>query len=394
MIRCGAFCLTLEEGAGEKASRAAGGIDRHGVEVRSHAGIDLLDGRRGNLVALEFGERGGLPVVHGSLGDEACLGEFSMMEETERSIVASRDWFGTRPLFRALSGEWVASDHRFFPGEQRELIPPGARLEVASGEVLTASWAQEHELVPTFDEAAQKLAAMTDASVRSRVEGKRRVAVAFSGGLDSSILACCASKHTKTVACCVSARGSTDSRVAEEAARAIGLEFATAEMSREDVSKELGALDLPFQPSPMDRGLWCLYSMTAQLASESGAELILLGQLADELFGGYAKYEAALRTGGGAEASKMMSEDVMGCGERGFIRDELACSRWCEPRFPFAEGRLARFGQLLPVKYKLRNGARKAVLREAALRLGLPEEIAYRPKKAAQYSSGVLKLLG
>jgi asparagine synthase (glutamine-hydrolysing) len=78
---------------------------------------------------------------------------------------------------------------------------------------------------------------------------------------------------------------------------------------------------------------------------------------------------------------------------RGFIRDEAACRRWCEPRFPFAERELAMLGEGLPVSFKIRGGVRKAVLREAALILGLPREIANRPKKAAQYSSGVMKLL-
>jgi asparagine synthase (glutamine-hydrolysing) len=89
-----------------------------------------------------------------------------------------------------------------------------------------------------------------------------------------------------------------------------------------------------------------------------------------------------------------MSADLAQCGVRGFIRDEAACSIWCEPRFPFAERGLAEFGESLPVSFKLREGVRKAVLREAAVRLGLPKEVAQTPKKAAQYSSGVLKLLG
>ncbi len=394
MIRCGAFCLTFDYDMGERALEAARRIDRRGVQLRSQTSIDLPDGRRGNLVALQFEGGSGMPVVHGTPGNETALGEFSMLEVSEQRVVSSRDWFGTRPLFRGVSGNWVASDHRFFPDEERELILPASRLDVASGEIRPSGFSREIESAKTFDEAAEKLAAMIDVSVKSRVEGRRKVAIAFSGGLDSSVLAHCASKYTKALACCVSAAGSRDSKVAQDAAQAIGLELATAEIGLEDVSKELRALDLPFRPSPMDRGLWCLYSMTARLAAESGAELILLGQLADELFGGYAKYEVALRTGGEIEAARMMSEDIEGCGARGFVRDELACSRWCEPRFPFAEGRLARFGQLLPVEDKLRNGVRKAVLREAALRLGLPEEIAHMPKKAAQYSSGIQKLLG
>jgi asparagine synthase (glutamine-hydrolysing) len=41
----------------------------------------------------------------------------------------------------------------------------------------------------------------------------------------------------------------------------------------------------------------------------------------------------------------------------------------------------------------LRDGVRKAVLRRAAVLLGVPEDLAEGAKKAAQYSSGVQKLV-
>jgi asparagine synthase (glutamine-hydrolysing) len=119
----------------------------------------------------------------------------------------------------------------------------------------------------------------------------------------------------------------------------------------------------------------------------------MLGQLADELFGGYAKYERKLLEDGRDSAAKLMIDDVAGCGARGFVRDEAACSRWLEPRFPFADARVAGFGLRLPVELKIRRGVRKAVLREAALRLGVPGELVNKPKKAAQYSSGIMKIL-
>ena len=88
-----------------------------------------------------------------------------------------------------------------------------------------------------------------------------------------------------------------------------------------------------------------------------------------------------------------MEEDVRACADRGFLRDEAACAADCEVRFPYADRRVASFAAGLPVDYKVREGERKAVLRAAALRLGLPEELASAPKKAAQFSSGVARLL-
>jgi len=89
----------------------------------------------------------------------------------------------------------------------------------------------------------------------------------------------------------------------------------------------------------------------------------------------------------------MMRDDVRGCADRGFLRDEAACSASCEVRFPYADEDIASFAAGLPLDYKIRDGERKAVLRAAALELGLPEELASAPKKAAQFSSGAARLL-
>ena len=75
-------------------------------------------------------------------------------------------------------------------------------------------------------------------------------------------------------------------------------------------------MDLPFEPTPMDRALWCIYSTTAREAAKHGAELIMLGQLADELFGGYMKYARAAEESEEAAAAMMLA-DVVASGREG-----------------------------------------------------------------------------
>jgi len=388
LIRCGAFCFSADKKIAEAVARKGRRIAVAGAELHI---TENFEGSGGSLVSLDYAGTGP-PVVHGWDGEGKCAGEYSMLSCAEDGLEARRDHCGTRPLYLGGAGRWVASDHRFSPDGDRELLPSGASFSLRSGS-LGLEAAERKRFEGSFDDAAAKLADLIRGSVKARVAGRRRVAVAFSGGLDSSVIAHCAASEGKVVACSVSAEGSVDSRTARDSASVMGLEFAGTRADGNGVKKELLGLELPFEPSPMDKSLWCIYSMTARLAAESGAEIVMLGQLADELFGGYAKYEAALRRGGEAGADRLMSEDVAGCGARGFVRDEAACRRWCEPRFPFAESELASFGEGLPVSFKLRKGVRKAVLREAALILGLPEELTLRPKKAAQYSSGVMKLI-
>jgi asparagine synthase (glutamine-hydrolysing) len=225
------------------------------------------------------------------------------------------------------------------------------------------------------------------------VGGEPKVAVAFSGGLDSSILVSCAKRHAEVVACTGCTDASGDAARARASAIALGVRLVATKLTVEDVAEELTKIELPFQPSLMDRSLWCLYSLVARSAHDSGAKVILLGQLADELFGGYAKYVEALAVQGEESAKSMMRKDAHDYAQGGRVRDVKACSRWVEPRFPFEGKEVFDFALSLPFSYKIRGPTRKAVLRRAAVILGVPEETAGAPKKAAQYSSGVQKLV-
>ncbi|HYC26389.1 MAG TPA: asparagine synthase-related protein [Nitrososphaerales archaeon] len=243
-----------------------------------------------------------------------------------------------------------------------------------------------------LEEAAKGLAGAIQRSVDGSVAGLRRVAVAFSGGLDSSVLVACAKRRARVVACTTYAAGSRDSARAGIAAEELGVEFAPVEVTKEGAEVILSWMDLPFEPTLMDRSLWVVFSAAAQRAEKEGAEAILLGQLADEIFGGYEKYERALQEGE-ERVSAMMGADVEGFASRGRLRDFRACSRWTPPRFPFEAQEVVSLGQSLPLGLKLMAGERKIVLRRAAELLGVPRDLARAEKKAAQYSSGVQKLL-
>lgn len=225
------------------------------------------------------------------------------------------------------------------------------------------------------------------------MEGENMVAVAFSGGLDSSVLAACAKRRVRVVACTGHAGRSIDEGRASQAAAELGVELAAAELTPEVVSRELARMSLPFRPTLMDRSLWCLYSVVSKRAREGGARVMLLGQLADELFGGYAKYVEALRADGQGAAERMMSQDFEEYASRGRVRDLGACSPWVEPRLPYEDKEVVGVAATIPISFKITSGTRKAVLRRAAVILGVPEGVASAAKKAAQYSSGVQKLV-
>ena len=403
MMHCSAFAVFLGEGAKERLQKSLPRVERHRRRVlASNDGTDFgepseLREAELAIAVLFLDGDGGLPAVHGPLfnGRENPSGEFSFLDLEEGSILAGRDLLGTRPLFLSRDGKSLASDHRFLSSSQEErpiLLPPGTSYRTSDGSVKTRFLGRVQP-PDSMASAVEELAVLLESSVRTRVEGERRVAVSFSGGLDSSIVAHCAARHGDVLLCSVYSAGSRDERQSELIAEKLGLPMVSRALTPDDVRRELKALDLPFEPTPMDQALWCIYSTTARLARENGAETILLGQLADELFGGYVKYVRAVEEGGVLAAETMMEEDLVRCGEVGLLRDELACSSSVEPRFPFADEGVASMALSIPLDFKIRGGRRKHLLREAAKLLGLPEEVAETPKKAAQYSSGILKLL-
>lgn len=219
------------------------------------------------------------------------------------------------------------------------------------------------------------------------------MAVAFSGGVDSSVIVACASRVTEVVACSAFAEGSLDRSVAGIAAEALGVELISETLTKDVVIGSLKTMRLPFEPSVMDKGLWSLFSAVARIAAEVGAETLLLGQLADELFGGYAKYQKALVEKGEDAAEQMMASDVAEYQRRGKVRDLAACSAWLKPEFPYEVEEIKALAESFPLSYKIKGGERKAVLRRAAVILGVPQALSEAPKKAAQYSSGVQKVI-
>ncbi len=401
-MRTNGFALFRGEDAASRAREAAKRARRYskGLLVSTGDEFGELDGARlsgKSEVALAFSlGRGGFPLVHGYAGGDDALpeGEFSMLGKGAHGFYGARDRLGTRGLWAVRGGPNAgsfASDYRLVPGAT--LLPPrtvyekGRTRRVKEGRV-------ETEDVGSFEEAAKALAALVEESVKERIHGQGRVAVSFSGGLDSSLLALVASRHADVVLCSAYVPGSRDEEQTSKAAGLLGLRLEAAVLEEGELAEMSRNAELPpGDATLMDKALWCIYSTTGGLAKKNKARTILLGQLADELFGGYRKYSVKASQEGPAAAEQLMRDDVRACADRGFLRDEAACSASCEVRFPYAASKIASLAARLPLDYKIREGERKAVLRAAAVELGLPLELAEAPKKAAQFSSGAAKLL-
>jgi asparagine synthase (glutamine-hydrolysing) len=158
----------------------------------------------------------------------------------------------------------------------------------------------------------------------------------------------------------------------------------------EIISKVVGLIE---EPDPVKASIGVPFYWTAEKTAEAGFKVLLAGQGADELFGGYQRYINDYLSYGKEKVRRTIFDDAVKLHESNIERDVKICNfHDAELRLPFASYQIAEFATSLPVELKIERNAdslRKLVLRKVAENVGLPKSIADKPKKAVQYSTGI-----
>ncbi|MFD1597652.1 asparagine synthase C-terminal domain-containing protein [Halobellus rarus] len=218
------------------------------------------------------------------------------------------------------------------------------------------------------------------------------VAVAFSGGVDSSVVAA----GLPDAPCYVAGfEGCHDVAAAREAAEAMDRDLRVVELTHDDIRATVPRLAAATgRTNPMDLSIALPLYLVGERAAADGFDRLALGQGADELFGGYAKVEKA------PEDPRVDADTVRGARRETLAtipeqveRDVVALrAAGIEPVAPLLHDDVVAAALELPGRLLVEGDQRKVALREAA-RDVVPESVRTADKKAVQYGTYVSREL-
>lgn len=210
-----------------------------------------------------------------------------------------------------------------------------------------------------------------------------KIGVVFSGGLDSSFLAYLANMWDKDVHLySAGTRDSGDIKWVSEAAELLGLPLKFIIIDEKNILE--GIREIKRIDRKVD-ALGILFDLPLYFSSKnSDNKFLVSGQGSDELFMGYKKYE--ITDTHLHDLKKLIEKD---------LPREIAIVKEFDRTLltPYLTTSFMELALKIPSELKIQNGIHKKILREVALEYGLNKKIALRPKKSAQYSSGVRNLV-
>ncbi len=334
---------------------------------------------------------------------------FALYDAEKDSYLIARDHMGVIPLYMGWDQNgtfYVASELKALEGvcAKIELFPPGHYLDSKSGELTKwyiRDWS-DFDAVKDNETSIDELRDALEAAVHRQLMSDVPYGVLLSGGLDSSVTSAIAKKYsekrvesgdTKEAwwpqlhSFSVGLEGSPDLAAAQKVADHIGtihheIKFTIQEGldAIKDVIYNLETYDIT-----TIRASTPMYLM-ARVIKSMGVKMVLSGEGADEIFGGYLYFHKAPNAQEFHEETvrKLDKLHMYDC-----LRANKSLAAWgIEGRVPFLDKEFMDVAMRINPQDKMINGERmeKWVIRKA-FESYLPESVAWRQKE--QFSDGV-----
>jgi asparagine synthase (glutamine-hydrolysing) len=334
---------------------------------------------------------------------------FAIFDESNNEFFIARDHMGIIPLYMGWDGDgtfYVASELKALEGvcSKIELFPPGHYFHSGESEPtawFTPDW-KEFDNVKNNMTSIEDLHDALSAAVHRQLMSDVPYGVLLSGGLDSSITSALAKKYAAH-------RVETDDQQAawwpQLHSFSVGLEGSPDLAAAQEVAKHIGTIHHEIKFT-IQEGLDAIreviyhletYDITTIRASTPmylmaraikalGIKMVLSGEGADELFGGYLYFHKAPNEKEFHEETVRKLEKLH---QYDCLRANKSLAAWgIEGRVPFLDKEFIEVAMRLNPKDKMITSDRmeKWVLRKAFENY-LPESVAWRQKE--QFSDGV-----
>lgn len=333
---------------------------------------------------------------------------FVLFDPQQGEWLIGRDPIGIIPLYFGTGpdgGLWVASEMKALTPvcDDVQIFPPGhvwSSGESAPRPFYRRDWMDGG--LPQGEYRPADLKAELTRSVHRHLMGDVPYGLLISGGLDSSVIAAMAMQHARTRvddggkseawwprvhSFSIGLEGSPDLTAAQKVADAIGtvhhgLTF-TIQEGLDAVSEVIRHIET-YDVTTI-RASTPMYLMARKIKA-MGIKMVLSGEGADELFGGYLYFHMAPDA---REFHEETVRKVLGLHQYDCARANKSMMAWgIEARVPFLDREFIDYAMGLNPEVKMGGPGKieKSVIREA-FRGDLPEEILFRQKE--QFSDGV-----
>ena len=334
---------------------------------------------------------------------------FAIYDSEKDEYFVARDHMGIIPLYMGWDKNgtfYVASELKALEGTctKIELFPPGHYLHSSDGELkrwYNRDW-MDYEAVKENQTSIDEIRDALEAAVHRQLMSDVPYGVLLSGGLDSSVTSAIAKKYSQKR---IESDDTKDAWWPQLHSFSVGLEGSPDLAAAQIVADHIGTIhheikftiqegldaikDVIYNLETYDittiRASTPMYLM-ARVIKSMGIKMVLSGEGADELFGGYLYFHKAPNSKEFHEETvrKLSKLHMYDC-----LRANKSLAAWgIEGRVPFLDKEFIDVAMRINPKDKMINGERmeKWVVRKAFESV-LPESVAWRQKE--QFSDGV-----